>query len=152
MSDVRGDEIQMKPNLAKNLNDADSVNERIKASIDKFIAVNDLDASLEERYEPLWSPSAERISLKYREANITSIVWCIGFHTDYRWIDLPVFNGRGAPVHHRGVTLVAGLYFIGLPWQHTWGSGRFSGIARDAEYISEQVRSAVVQSSRCSQI
>jgi putative flavoprotein involved in K+ transport len=141
MSDVRGDEIQMKPNLAKNLNDADSVNESIKASLDKFIAMNDFDAPLEERYEPLWSPSAERISLNYREANITSIVWCIGFHTDYCWIDLPVFNGRGAPVHHRGVTPVAGLYFIGLPWQHTWGSGRFAGIARDAEYISEQVRS-----------
>ena len=27
---------------------------------------------------------------------------------------------------------VPGLYFIGLPWQHTWGSGRFAGLDRDA--------------------
>ena len=131
----------MKPNLAKNLEAADAVNESIKASIDKFIAANDFDARPEPRYEPLWVPPTERLSLNYREANITSIIWCIGFHTDYRWIDMPVFNGRGAPVHNRGVSPVAGLYFIGLPWQYTWGSGRFSGVARDAAYIAEQIQS-----------
>lgn len=141
MSDVRGDEILMQPNLAKNLDAADAVNESIKASIDKFIAANDFDARSEPPYEPLWVPPNERLSLNYREAHITSIVWCIGFHTDYRWIDMPVFNGRGAPVHTRGVSPVAGLYFVGLPWQHTWGSGRFSGVARDAAYIAEQVQS-----------
>jgi putative flavoprotein involved in K+ transport len=29
------------------------------------------------------------------------------------------------------------LYFLGLPWLYTWGSGRFSGIARDAGYLAE---------------
>ena len=32
-----------------------------------------------------------------------------------------------------------GLYFIGLPWLHTWGSGRFSGVARDALYLAERI-------------
>jgi putative flavoprotein involved in K+ transport len=141
MSDVRGDEIIMQPNLTKNLDDADAVNESIKASIDKFISANDFDARPEPSYEPIWVPPFERTSLNLREANITSIVWCIGFHTDYRWIDLPVFNGRGAPVHHRGVAPIAGFYFVGLPWQYTWGSGRFSGVARDAAYIAEQIHS-----------
>ena len=44
----------------------------------------------------------------------------------------------GAP---RGVTPVAGLYFVGLPWLHTWGSGRFAGIARDAEYLAAEIAS-----------
>ena len=42
-------------------------------------------------------------------------------------------------MHKRGVTAVAGLYFLGLPWLHTWGSGRFSGIARDTAYLAERV-------------
>jgi putative flavoprotein involved in K+ transport len=46
-------------------------------------------------------------------------VWCIGFQTDYNWIDLPLFNGRGQPSHVRGVTSVPGAYFVGLPWLHT---------------------------------
>lgn len=33
------------------------------------------------------------------------------------------------------MTDIEGLYFVGLPWLHTWGSGRFSGGARDAEHI-----------------
>ena len=37
------------------------------------------------------------------------------------------------------MTGVGGLYFLGLPWLHTWGSGRFSGIARDAQYLAEQI-------------
>jgi putative flavoprotein involved in K+ transport len=40
----------------------------------------------------------------------------------------------------RGVTAKEGLYFLGLPWLHTWGSGRFSGIARDAEHLAGIVR------------
>ena len=73
------------------------------------------------------------------QAGITSIVWCIGFQPDFGWLDAPVFNGRGQPGHVRGVTAQPGLYFIGLPWLHTWGSGRFSGVARDALYLAEQI-------------
>jgi putative flavoprotein involved in K+ transport len=50
-------------------------------------------------------------------------------------VKVGVFDGTGHPTHTRGVTAVPGLYFLGLPWLHTWGSGRFLGIARDAEYI-----------------
>jgi putative flavoprotein involved in K+ transport len=32
------------------------------------------------------------------------------------------------------------VYFLGLPWLYTWGSGRFSGVARDAEYLAEQIK------------
>ena len=39
----------------------------------------------------------------------------------------------------RGIAPVEGLYFIGLPWLHTWGSGRFSGIARDADYVTQAI-------------
>jgi putative flavoprotein involved in K+ transport len=32
------------------------------------------------------------------------------------------------------------VYFLGLPWLYTWGSGRFSGVARDAEYVAEHIK------------
>jgi len=65
--------------------------------------------------------------------------WCIGFRTDFSWLRLPVFDKRGAPEHARGVTAIAGAYFLGLPWQHTWGSGRFSGVAADAAYLADRI-------------
>jgi putative flavoprotein involved in K+ transport len=88
----------------------------------------------------VWTPPKERSAFDFREAGISAIVWCIGFRTDYSWIDLPVFNGRGQPSHVRGASSVPGVYFLGLPWLYTWGSGRFSGVARDAEYLFEHIK------------
>ena len=70
-----------------------------------------------------------------RAANITSVIWCMGYRADYAWIDVPIFDGRGYPSHERGVTTEPGLFFLGLPWRYTGGSGRFSGVTRDAEYL-----------------
>ncbi len=42
-------------------------------------------------------------------------------------------------MQNRGVTNVEGLTFIGLPWMHTWGSGRFLGIDRDARHVATTI-------------
>jgi len=138
--DVRGDTLTLDDDLALCLDQADQVSESIKTSIDGFIAKKAIAAPQEARYRPVWSPPGERPALDYRAAGITSIVWCIGFRADYGWIDLPLFNGRGQPHHVRGVGTVPGVYFLGLPWIYTWGSGRFSGVARDAEYLAEHIK------------
>jgi putative flavoprotein involved in K+ transport len=54
-------------------------------------------------------------------------------------VRLPLFDGRGYPSHERGVTREPGFYVLGLPWLHTWGSGRFVGVGRDAEYLADAV-------------
>jgi len=141
--DVRGDRLLLDDDLAQCLDQADQVSESIKTSIDGFIAKKAIAAPEEPRYRPVWVPPQERAELDYRAAGITSIVWCIGFRTDYSWIDLPVFNGRGQPAHVRGVTPIPGVYFLGLPWLYTWGSGRFSGVARDAGYLAEHIEARV---------
>jgi putative flavoprotein involved in K+ transport len=137
--DVDGNLLRCDDDLAQCLDQADQVSESIKTSIDNFIARQNIAAPEEARYKPVWTPPRERPELDYRAAGITSIVWCIGFRTDYSWIDLPVFNGRVQPIHVRGVASVPGVYFLGLPWLYTWGSGRFSGVARDAEYLAEHI-------------
>lgn len=73
------------------------------------------------------------------EAGIGSVVWCIGFRANFGWLDAPVFDAAARPAHQRGVTAQRGLYFVGLPWLHTWGSGRFSGVDRDAAYLVEHM-------------
>lgn len=134
-----GDTLRFAPRLGAALDHADRIYNGINASIDQFIAVQGIDAPPPSVYEPVWQPPAEREMLSLAEAGIGSVIWCIGFAPDFRWLDAPVFNGRGDPVHERGVTAVPGLYFIGLPWLHTWGSGRFSGVARDAAHVAERI-------------
>jgi putative flavoprotein involved in K+ transport len=141
LKDIQEDNLVFKPNLRHNLDRADDVAESIKRTIDEYIAKNQIDAPTESPYEPVWQPKAEVLELDYKENNITSVIWCTGYQTNFSWVDVPVFDGKGYPSHDRGVTSVNGLYFLGLPWLYTWGSGRFSGIARDAEYLSDYIAS-----------
>ncbi|HEY0818285.1 MAG TPA: MSMEG_0569 family flavin-dependent oxidoreductase [Rhizobacter sp.] len=138
--DADGDTLRFAPRLREVLDQADRTYNGINASIDRYIDEQGLQAPPASVYDPVWQPTEERETLSLKDAGITSVVWCIGFAPDFRWLDAPVFNGRGHPVHERGITRVPGLYFIGLPWLHTWGSGRFSGVARDAAFVVQRVR------------
>jgi putative flavoprotein involved in K+ transport len=139
MCGVEDGKLQFEPRLGAALDHADKIYNGINAGIDKYIAANGIDAPAGEPYEPPWSPAEERSELDLAAADISSVIWCIGFAPDFSWLDAPVFNGRGQPQHVRGVTQQPGLYFLGLPWLHTWGSGRFSGVARDALYLAERI-------------
>jgi len=127
------------PGLRENLDSADKVSENIKTKIDKYIASNNIPAPVEPRYTPVWEPGEENLELKISNSGITSVVWCIGFGHDFSWLKFPVLSDRGFPVHDRGITSTKGLYFLGLTWQNTWGSARFSGVAKDALYLMEQM-------------
>ena len=69
----------------------------------------------------------------------TSVVWATGFGLDHSWIHAPVFDADGHLVHERGVTASPGLYFLGLPWQHTRGSALLGWVEDDAEYLARQI-------------
>ncbi len=135
--EIRGSQLILGDDLQKNLDNADAVAEKIKTSIDEYITKKGLDWPTEPRYSAVWKPENEVREFDFAAAGITSVIWSMGYRTDYSWIDLPLFDGRGYPAHERGVTAVPGIYFLGLPWLYTWGSGRFSGVARDAGYLAD---------------
>lgn len=133
------DRITFADDLKLNLDQADAVAESIKRSIDAFINQHQIDAPTEPPYQPVWEPSNQPLTLDLQAADIRAVIWSTGYETDFRWIEVPIFDGKGYPGHERGVTGVRGLYFLGLPWLYTWGSGRFSGIARDADYLADYI-------------
>ncbi len=145
-----GQYLQFDTNLRESLDRADTVYNGINSSIDRFIEKSGIDAPAGGTYEPVWTPEFERPLLDLAASGITSVIWCIGFMPDFAWIDVPVFNGRGAPIHRRGITQIPGLYFLGLPWLYTWGSGRFSGIARDAEFVATHIATQETQGAQAS--
>ncbi|MDT4976864.1 MAG: putative flavoprotein involved in transport [Pseudonocardiales bacterium] len=136
LSHVVDGEIVFAGDLERSLDAADEVYNGINETIDKWIADNGIEAGEPSRYEPVWRPTGYRGS-RLPAAGLAAVVWATGFRRDYRWLHAAVFDGAGHPQHVRGVTPVDGLYFVGLPWLHTWGSGRFAGVALDAEYIAE---------------
>lgn len=78
-----------------------------------------------------------------RVIQVANIIWCTGFRPELAWIDFPVFDAHGAPLHERGVvTTHPGLYFIGQPFLSSLTSTLIGGVGRDASHIAAHIRSS----------
>jgi putative flavoprotein involved in K+ transport len=139
LSDGKDFQLEFEPSLGSALDKADATYNSICADIDAYIEREGISAPAATRYTAVWEPDSERTSLNLAAEGVTSIVWAIGYRPDYRWIEASAFDGAGRPMQNRGVTNVEGLVFLGLPWMHTWGSGRFLGIDRDARHVADTI-------------
>jgi putative flavoprotein involved in K+ transport len=68
-----------------------------------------------------------------------TVIRATGFSLDHSWIHAPVFDAERHLVHERGVTASPGLYFLGLPWQHTRGSALLGWVKDDADYLARRI-------------
>jgi putative flavoprotein involved in K+ transport len=73
------------------------------------------------------------------EIAVDAVIWATGFRLDHSFVQSPVFDDRGQIKHERGVTELPGLYFLGLPWQHTRGSALLGWVKDDAEFIAHRI-------------
>jgi putative flavoprotein involved in K+ transport len=72
--------------------------------------------------------------------DVAAVVWATGYRSDYSWIDVPGVLRDGRVLHRRGVTDVPGVYFLGLPWQHTRGSALLGFVGDDAAHVVRAAR------------
>jgi len=76
-----------------------------------------------------------------RTLEIANVIWCTGYDHGFSWIDLPVFDDKGRPMHERGVVhRVPGIYFVGLHFLYAMSSATLIGIGRDAAYIADAIK------------
>lgn len=131
--------------LERNIAQGDADYLALLDAADAFIEREGLDLPEEpdaRRIAPYPSCVTEPISeLSLSEAGITSIVWATGYTTDFSWLKLDTFDRQGRPIHQRGVSVVPGLYFLGLPWLSRRASPFIWGIWHDAKYVAEHVAS-----------
>ncbi len=73
------------------------------------------------------------------DLDVDAVIWATGYRSDHAWIEPPVLGADGRVQHHRGVTEVPGLFFLGLSWQHTRGSALIGWVKDDAEFIAQQI-------------
>jgi putative flavoprotein involved in K+ transport len=119
-------------------------------SADEHARRNELELPDEDRLHDAL-PDPREVSDPIRELNlkaagISSVVWACGFRYDLRWVHAPIFSDMThstaqAPIHRRGVTDVAGLYFIGLSWLSGRKSSLMAGVGEDAAFIAGHIAS-----------
>ena len=131
------------PDLARNIAQGDADYLAVLDEADAYIARNGLDLPAEPEARKI-GPDPDCVrdpirELNLAEAGVAAIIWATGFATDYSWLKLDAFDVKGKPKHRRGVAVVPGLYFLGLPWLSRRGSSFIWGVWHDARFIADQI-------------
>jgi putative flavoprotein involved in K+ transport len=72
-----------------------------------------------------------------RTLDVKNVIWCSGFTPGFSWIDLPILDPQGVPIHDGGVVKSEpGLYFVGLLFLYAFSSTMIHGVGRDADRIA----------------
>lgn len=136
--DVAGPRVRLADDLAVLLAAGDESVAAFTRTVDAYVARTGTVAPVEgpgdgaaRRALP---PAARALDLD--AAGVSAVVWATGFRRDFGWIDAPVLDRDGEPVHRRGVTGCPGLYFLGLPWLHKLKSSVLCGVGDDAAHLA----------------
>jgi putative flavoprotein involved in K+ transport len=75
-----------------------------------------------------------------RKLDVKNVIWCTGYQRGFPWIDLPVFDDNGDPIHEGGIVhKLPGLYFVGLHFLYAMSSATLVGVGRDAERVAAAI-------------
>jgi putative flavoprotein involved in K+ transport len=78
--------------------------------------------------------------------DVANVIWATGYRPDYSLVAAPVVGDDGWPVEERGVSpTVAGLYFLGVPFQYAFSSMLVAGAGRDARYVVDRIAARVAE-------
>lgn len=135
--------LDIAPDLAKNLASGDAAYAGFLDMVDAHVVRHGLDMPAEPgaRTAYLDPPCvAEPLRrLDMRAEGISTVIWATGYGCDFSWLDLPVIDGAGEPVHRGGITEVPGLYFVGLQWLSKMNSSFLSGVGDDAARLAAHI-------------
>jgi len=141
---VQGDKIILAQDLKKNLSRADRAEAIFTRLIDLYVLITGMKLpkeslpQLRDGYE-----AKEIMELDLKSAGINTVICAMGYTFDFSWVKVPILDRHARPIHKRGVTKSAGLYFLGLPWQLK--SVVLLGVGDDAAYIASEIAARTQQ-------
>ena len=85
-----------------------------------------------------------------RVIDVANVVWCTGFRNDWDWIRFPLpREDDGYPEQKRGaVPSAPGLYFVGMPFLHSFSSMLILGAGRDGRRVAKHIVSRTAGAPR----
>lgn len=142
-SSYDGGTMTFNDDLARNIADGDANYLSLLDEADAYILRNGLDLPEEPEARVLGADpqcvTDPILELDLAEAGVSTVLWATGFGFDYSWLKVDAFDESGRPIHQRGVSAEAGVYFLGLPWQSRRGSSFIWGVWHDAKYLADQI-------------
>jgi putative flavoprotein involved in K+ transport len=140
---AQGKQIFLASDLEENLAKADAFAAQITQGIDAYITKTGMEVEANkttaEAPSTGASPTQAILTLDLQSAGLSTIIWASGYKLDFDWVQIPVFDQAGNPVHQRGVTAFPGLYFLGLHWLYKRKSALLYGVGEDAAFVASAI-------------
>lgn len=136
--------LQIADDLARNIAAGDANHLSVLDEADAYVKAHGLDLPEEPEARKI-GPAPDCVthpirSLNLAEAGVTSIVWATGYGLDFGWLKVPeAFDAKGKPKHHRGVSDVPGLCFLGQAWLSRRASPFIWGVWHDAAWLADHI-------------
>jgi putative flavoprotein involved in K+ transport len=135
--------LEIAPDLAENLANGDAIYGAFLDMVDAHVERHHLNMPQDPAARaglpdpPCLTKPVLRLDLA--AAGISAVIWATGYGVDFGWIEVPVKDARGEPIHRCGVTDMPGLYFLGLQWMSKMSSSFLSGVGDDAAVLADQI-------------
>jgi len=145
LEDIDGTHVRFGDDLLASVAASEARMHRTLDAIDDHVHTSGLarDVGPADRPDPLrLAPAPDRLDLRTR--GIRTVLWATGFGRSYPWLQVPVLDRNGEIRHHHGITPVAGLYVVGLRFQHRRNSHFIDGVGRDARAVVHHLTARAV--------
>jgi putative flavoprotein involved in K+ transport len=135
--------LEIAPDIAESLANGDVVYATFLNMVDAHVQLHGLDFPDEPAARarlpdpPCVNAPWSRVDVGAE--NINAVIWATGYGVDFGWIDVPVLDAHGEPVHRNGITDIPGLYFLGLQWLARMKSSFLSGVGDDAAVLADHI-------------
>jgi putative flavoprotein involved in K+ transport len=140
MSTIRDGHALFSGGLRAHVDTADLKMNRLLDTIDAWIESAGLDGQTPppERFAATQVPDAPRLDIDLVWGPVSAIVWATGYVPDHSWLQMPVFDRKGALIHEGGI-VAPGLYAMGLPYLRTRRSTFIAGATEDAQALAHHL-------------
>ncbi len=140
--DAREGTMAFAPDVEASLEAGDRSFSEFVSAVDTYVQKTGLDAQslpMARIESTQHGPVEIRERINVGASRIAALIWATGYEYEFGWVELPVFDARGAPVQTRGATAAPGVYFLGLQWLHKSKSSFLYGVGEDARYIASRI-------------
>jgi putative flavoprotein involved in K+ transport len=85
-----------------------------------------------------------------RVLDVANVVWCTGFRNEYGWLRVPLpLEPDGYPAQRHGIVeSLPGLFFVGMPFLHSFASMLILGAGGDGKRVAEHIASGAARAPR----
>ncbi|MDE0920836.1 MAG: NAD(P)-binding domain-containing protein [Arenicellales bacterium] len=138
---LRRDMAQFSGSLRNHCALADLKMNRLLKRIDEWILEEGPAGDVPEphRFDPTQVEESPPLEINLANGDIGTILWATGFHPDYDWLHVPVFDRKGRIRHDGGVVDAPGMYLLGVNFLRRRKSSFIHGAEDDANDLSDHL-------------